>query len=370
MMTRIAPRWAALTLTFGLALLIALTVGCGSGAPDEREVLISLTDTVIVPGYQAVAHEARELRQALEALCTQPSGDTVDQARQAWRDARAPWLRAEAAWFGPVMDRRAVSLIGWPHADPERIETMLADHPATTADDVRNRLAATQRGFGAVEYVLFDSNAVALLSQDSSPRCAYLVALGRVIEAETAAILAAWTTTVEGDPPYQDFFTGRSASSLITGQAVANIVSTQVFLARTLVDMRLAAALGLREGKADPAAIPGGRGNNALDDLRHEVLGIRDLYLGSEDPKGLGISALVRDLSEETDDRMRAQFAAALVAIDEIDIPLHAALKERPEQVKAVYDRLAELQRTLNTEVVSLLGVSVGFSDTDGDSTR
>lgn len=27
-----------------------------------------------------------------------------------------------------------------------------------------------------------------------------------------------------------------------------------------------------------------------------------------------------------------------------------------------------ELQRVLNTEVVSLLGVSVGFSDTDGDS--
>ena len=134
--------------------------------------------------------------------------------------------------------------------------------------------------------------------------------------------------------------------------------------------MRLATALGLREGGADPSAIPGGSGDNALADLRHEILGMRDIYLGRADADGLGISDLVRDLSSEVDERMREHFEEYLAAIDAIDVPLHTALEQQPDRVKAVYDSLAELQRTLSTEVVSLLGVSVGFSDTDGDSTR
>ena len=89
-------------------------------------------------------------------------------------------------------------------------------------------------------------------------------------------------------------------------------------------------------GKAarDLTTIPGGAGRNALQDLRNEVLGMRDVYEGAGGEDRLGISDLVSDLSADTDERMRGHFA------------------------------------TLNTEVVSLLGVSVGFINTDGDSMR
>ena len=54
--------------------------------------------------------------------------------------------------------------------------------------------------------------------------------------------------------------------------------------------------------------------------------------------------------------------------LDALSQPLdQAALAQAPE-ARAVYEALMELRRTLNTEVVSLLGISVGFSDTDGDS--
>ena len=97
---------------------------------------------------------------------------------------------------------------------------------------------------------------------------------------------------------------------------------------------------------------------------------MRDVYIGHEESEGLGISDLVKDLSTETDERMRGDFESSLVAIDSVGMPLRTAIVERPEQVRPVYDRLSELQRTLSTEVVSLLGISVGFSDTDGDSLR
>ena len=186
-----------------------------------------------------------------------------------------------------------------------------------------------------------------------------------MIADEAAALRNDWTA---GDgSPYKDYFTGRTTGSLETSEAVAEVVRTQVFLIRTIVDMRLAGALGLR-GDADPTAIPGGAGLNALADLRNQVLGMRDVYQGVGE--GHGISALVVPLSEDTDERVRAGFEASLTAIDGVDGPLRQAAAEGSTQAVAVYEALMALQDTLSTEVVSLLGVSVGFSDADGDSLR
>lgn len=356
--------------SFSLCLLASLAIACSSSAADESEVLISLTDAVIVPGYEATAAASSELRETLEGLCASPTDDSLSTAQQAWRDTRAPLMRSEATWFGPFTDRRSEGLLAWPQTDSERIEAMLVNNPATTQDGVRDGLASTQRGLGAIEYLLFAPNALELLSDSSSVRCQFLIALGQVVESEMSGILADWKGDGNVDQGYGGFFTGRSSIALVEGQAIAEVVRTQVFLIRTLVVMRLAAALGLREGGPDLSAIPGGNGDNSLYDLRNEVLGMRDMYIGPEGDEGMGISDLVQALSTETDERMRQHFTSSLEAIDAVGMPLREAISERPEQVQAVHDRLRELQVTLNTEVVSLLGVSVGFSDTDGDSMR
>ena len=354
---------------FTAALLIA-SLACGPDGPGEEAVLASLTDLVIVPGYQELAAESGNLRSALEQLCSARDEESLARARQTWRDVRRVTSRSEPTWFGPFMDRRSEGLVTWPVVEPDRIESMLSERPGLSDDDVRYTLASSQRGLGAVEHLVFGDDALALLSETPS-RCDYLVTLGRVIDDEITGVLNEWTVKRDGgEGSYSGYFSGRASSSLITKTAVAELVRTQVFLVRTIVDMRLASALGLREDGQDLSQIPGALGHNALADLRNQVLGLRDMYEGHASEEGLGISDIVRPQSESTDDRMREHFAAAMSAIDAVEGPLKTAILERPEQVKAVYDRLDELQVTLNTEVVSQLAVAVGFSDTDGDSLR
>ena len=347
-------------LLFGA--LAAAAVACGPGGPDEAEVLTSITDDVIVPSYEALASETANLSDALDALCAAPSVSALDDAREAWRGARAAWSRSEASGLGPLLDRRSTGVIAWALTEPERIDSLLASDFAITEDFIRNNISSTQRGLGGIEYVLFAEGAA--LAADPA-RCAYLTATGKVAADESAALLDDWT--VGGGSPYREYFTGQSSISLVSEQAVAEVVRTQVFLSRTIVDMRLAGALGLR-GDVDPTAIPGGAGLNALADLRNGVLGMRDVYEGVGE--GQGISALIVPLSEDADERMRAGFVSSLAAIDAVDGPLRQAAAESSPQALAVYEALMALQDTLSTEVVSLLGVSVGFSDTDGDSLR
>ena len=85
--------------SFGLSALLVLAIACGSGTTDDAAVLISLTDSIIVPGYEAVSQEASDLRKALDDLCGSPSEPAMSEAQQAWRDARVPWMRSEATWL-------------------------------------------------------------------------------------------------------------------------------------------------------------------------------------------------------------------------------------------------------------------------------
>ena len=361
---RVAAKWSCLLTVIGLA-----AAACVGGALSDKEVLVALTDEVVVPAYHQLAADAAELDNTAASLCSSPVEAALEDTRQAWRSARASWLESSAMSFGPVMDRRSESLLDWSPTNTEAVEEALADAGfSTSADQVRNSYSAGRRGFGAIEHLLFRKGALKELS-DTPAACAYLTALTQVTREETAGILMDWTGGGELGTPYQDYFTDRASLSLIPGDAVEEVVRTQVFLIRDIVHMRMAAALGLRDDGQDLTAIPGNAADNGLADLRNELAGMQRVYEGAG-ADSLGISALVRPLSGETDRRLREQFVAAIEAVDAVEGPLRVAIAERPEQVNVLYDRLADIQLTLATEVVSLLGVSVGFSDTDGDTLR
>ena len=196
-MTRILI-WAAVAIA--LLCLFALSGACSGGERVSREdVLVSLTDDLIVPRFQVVAAEMETLRSSTRALCDAPSAERLQAARTAWRDAREPWLQSQAMWFGPIMDRRSRSLVDWSPVEPERIEGTLAKRDSIDANIVREFLSSTQRGIGAMEYVMFqdDASVLGVLSEPDSIRCQYLTALADIAADETAGALADWT----GDNP-------------------------------------------------------------------------------------------------------------------------------------------------------------------------
>ena len=351
--------------------LLAATACSGEPPPSRQDVLVALTETVIVPQFKSVADEMNNLREALETLCASPSAENLRSAREAWRDARAPWMQSQAMWFGPVMDRRSRSLVDWSPVNGERIEATLASRDAIAAADVRDFLGSTQRGLGAIEYLIFgdDAKIVASLGGPQALRCQYLVALGDVVASETDGVLADWTGSDSDSSGYDAYFNGTAPVALLDENAVAELVRTWVFLIRSVTDMGLGQALGVDGGVPDPDAVPGGLGNNAVANLRNQVLGMQLVYVGGGGggSASMGLSALVRPLSNDTDTRMRDGLVHALAAIDLLEGPLLTSIAADPAPAQTTYRRLKELQRVLNTEVVSLLGVTVGFSDSDGD---
>lgn len=364
-----------------LAALLLLAVSCAAAAtptaaplptPEappvtKKAVVKSLTAQVILPRYQTAAARMQELNAAAQTLCAAHDTAALTAARQAWRDARAAWQQTAPIRFGPVMTRKSLGLVDWPAAPAAELDAMLSRRQALTPNDVLEFLPSDRRGLGAMEHLLFGADAATLaaLSDPATLRCAYLTALTQTAAAEVAAVRDEWVSGGPDSGPYQAVFDGTAASSLHESAALGDLVGSIVFLTQHLARMQLALALGMDGVAPDPAALAAGPAANAVADLTVKVQAMQAVYSGDEQ---LGLTHLVRQLSPEVDRQTVAALDAALAAIVELEEPLPETIVANPAPSQAAFDRLIAVQRLFNADIASLLNVSIGFSDQDGDS--
>ena len=124
-------------------------------------------------------------------------------------------------------------------------------------------------------------------------------------------------------------------------------------------------ALGETDPTPDPSAIPSGPATNETADLLAQLQGIRDVYLGPDDN---GLTALIAGRSNDADTRVRAALDRAVAAVEAVPGPLRELAAADAPEAHAAYEAIEALEVEWNTDVVSLLGIVVGFSDAEGDS--
>lgn len=352
-MTPLRVRAASLLAVALLGSSALGATGCGGDPPSRPEVLGELTGAGIVPAYERASDSAAELSGAAAQLCDgDPTDADLDAARGALAGVRADWLRTEAVWVGPVMENRSWALVDWP-TDPEGVEEAIADAQVPISpEDLAKKVGADMRGLRTAEYLLWGGGADSFVDQR---RCDYLVGITEVVDDEISAVAASWRG--EGEPD------GYPAAFVDEPGAVDEVVNDALELLQSMVDMELGAALGTGESEADPGAVVDGPAGLGTADLSDRLAGLSMLLVGDESQPGL--SPL---LGDELSGRLEQQLAEARAAIDAIPEPLSRAVVEDPDSVTEAREALAALRVTLASEVVSRLGVTVGFSDADGDS--
>ena len=340
-------------------LLATVVAACGDSPPSRQDVLGDLADEVIIPAYDNFLNSSSSLAESVSNLCLTLSGsDATEGALSSVHDAleaaRANWSFSEAMWVGPVMERRSRAVIDW-DIDAEQIEARIADTSfALTADNLAGRVGADERGLSAVEYVVGSPSAPeTAIAKLANPRyCEYLAAATQVVAAEAELLVSDWTTSFEDGPPY------RTVLSDPDGSGIDDIVNGAFNLLRKTSDMELRPAVN-----GDLDAVKEGPLGLGVADIQEHLAGIRAVLIGTSGP--MGLSEL---LGDDITDRLAARLDAADAAVSAITPTLRVAAAENPNSLSEAYEALKDLQMTISTEVVSKLGVALGFSDTDGDS--
>ena len=100
---------------FAIALTLSVApVAAYAQAPAEADVLATYAD-IALAGYEDSLATARLLDAAIDALIANPSPETLQAAKDAWKAARIPYQQTEAFRFGnPMVDEWEGRVNAWP----------------------------------------------------------------------------------------------------------------------------------------------------------------------------------------------------------------------------------------------------------------
>jgi putative iron-regulated protein len=108
-----------LTLAFSAILLAGTSLAAASSsaradAPDAKAILIAYAD-IGQAMYQDSITEAEKLKTAVDAFLADPSDQTLNAAKTAWKASRVPYMQTEVYRFGnPEIDDLEGNVNSWP----------------------------------------------------------------------------------------------------------------------------------------------------------------------------------------------------------------------------------------------------------------
>jgi putative iron-regulated protein len=100
---------------FALALTLSVaSIAAFAQAPADADVLAAYADLALA-GYEDSLATAKALDVAIDALIANPSEETLQAAKDAWKAARIPYQQTEAFRFGnPIVDEWEGRVNAWP----------------------------------------------------------------------------------------------------------------------------------------------------------------------------------------------------------------------------------------------------------------
>lgn len=354
---RSMPIWAALAMTLTAS-------SCSEeSAPDgligDKAVVNHVALSVGVPAHARLATEAEAMHTAVEAFC---GGGDLAAAQASWEATMTAWQASSAFGIGPVTMDRLGSSISWP-PDAEDVYDTLdaveADPDLVVDADYVHDLGSNRRSLGAIEILLFDPWPPA--GPELDRRCDLVVAMTADVSRAAAEVAARWETT------YGPEMAAADNDTFMRQQAVIDaLVNRHGELSESIQVGRLGTPLGEKtEGVPQPDTVQSTRSAFARAEIVAALRGMAQIYTGVDGGPGLNDAIRRRQPSLVTE--LEAAFDAAIAAVEAIEDPLHVAVVDHPEQVRAAFDAVRAVKLLMTTDVANVLGVTRTFSDNDGD---
>ncbi|WP_133407202.1 imelysin family protein [Parashewanella tropica] len=366
--------------------LVTLLAACGgSGKKDDtptptpdsgkfsykaQDMIVNLTDDVIVAGYSNLAMKGSELFQLTETLQATPNAENWKKVQDAWKAARQPWEQGESHIFGPI---EALEID--PHLDSWPLNTVdlkkqLDGNASFDAKTIKTWEDGVQ-GFHAMEYLLFgdgkDDNEKAF--SEATPReIEYLKALAEVLRDYTSDLEKAWKDKFKdanGETPYAERLKNVSSSPTYSSQVgvIEELVQGMAGIAKEVGEAKIAEPFGGSIDNVDTSKVESQYSWNSLIDFANNIKGVKNVwegeFAGSKDKPG--IVDFVKAGDSALADKVTKQINDSITNIEKIagnnNMPFRQAIKdvEGRKRVKTAVDSLAALKASLENDVVPLI---------------
>ncbi|WOD39606.1 imelysin family protein [Nodosilinea sp. E11] len=324
----------------------------------DRRIVTDFVDRLIVPNYQQLTQRSGDLSEAIATFRQTPTEATLADARRAWLATRQPWEQSEAFAFGPAASLGLdAELDDWPLNETDVLAVLNSDN-ALTPDYVAT-LQTSQKGFHAIAFLLFGTNADKPLSAFTERELDYLTAIGPVFDATANALLLSWTEGIDGYPAYREEFVkaGESSGAYLTVQdAGEEIVQGILGILDELGNVKMGEALASQ----NPFLLESRFAQHSLQDFADNLRSAQNAYLGqfpASNSQGRGLQTFVASVDPALDAEIQAQMQVAQGAIAAIPGPIEITLCDpsaRP-QIETAMASVLTLFNTFEQRVLPLV---------------
>ncbi len=339
---------------------------------DRGALLTNYADNYIVPAYEDMTVKLTDLKTKIDAFASYPDSAKLEAARSAWQTAYITWQAVDLLEFGP---EASISLRSYINTYPVTVSKLDANVTSGSYDleQFGNKDA---QGFPALDYMLNgigSTNAAVISSYTTDAQAAgrkqYLQAIATKMLTKVTEVKTAWST-------YRSTYissTGTDAGSSISLTTNAFVLYYERYLrsgkvglpagamtgvaAPTLTEAYYTATLSKELAVAAMNAVKNfyngkGYSNNT------DGMGFNDylMAIGTKDQNGKAMATVIND-----------DITTATTSLASFPSTIKAGVSNNRPEILAIYQQLQSIVPLLKVDMVSAFGISITYTDNDGD---
>jgi predicted lipoprotein len=332
-----------------------------------RNIITSAVSDFVRPAYAGFAQSTQALTDDVKALCAAPSQTALEAARARFTETVQAWSQAEVIRFGPITaENRQDRILFWPDRRSiglKQVQAILSGQDETAADPatLAGKSVASQ-GLGALEYVLFGTDAETLATADGAFRCRYASAIAANLDGMADDLDAAWQDP-EDISWLWSYFGADNDRYRTAEEALGELVDVAVHGLEQVRDVRLNGFLGAKPDADKPRSAIFWRSEQTTPSLAGNLAAMHRLLQAS------GVMNLVSDDGSWIPGAIDYEFGNAEAIAKDLDEPTERLLADPESRSKLEFLRIAtsSLSGLVGQRLTGDIGLTVGFSSLDGD---
>jgi uncharacterized protein len=362
---------------FGVGGLAVFTrqISAQNDAFDRRAMLENIGNNIILPLHHDFLAQVAALQSAAHSFRDAPTEENLELMQQAWRDTAYLWKQV---WLFNLGRLTFVYQSRIENDSP--IATQIIDNIINGTDPLDENsisvFGSNVIGLRTVEYLIFspaegNTRVIDNFTTQASAqrRMTYLMITVDDLYASADQIWQIWSP--DNQNYLAEFIDADDPSSV--QESIVMLTNQMLITLEAVTNVSIGWPLGTVAGSIQPDLVEAPYSGYSVERLRSFFEVLRATYNGSTDAEnGLGFDdylnsfgAMYNDLPLA--DEINREIDDIFATLDSINEPLDAALTAQPDLVQTLYDECRDLVIIMKTDMTSQLGVTITFSDADGD---
>jgi|JI10StandDraft_1071094.scaffolds.fasta_scaffold126870_3 putative iron-regulated protein len=321
----------------------------------QDKILYDFSHIVALAAYEDLENKMNSFYTSCVNFEGTQSSETLETAREAWKEARSTWEKSEAFLFGPVATNNIdPSTDTWP-VDFNALDSLLGTSNAFTQTYI-NSLGDELKGYHPSEYLLWGIDGQKPAESFTPREKEYLIALAADLQIKATTLRASWDPNVANNYLTHVVNAGQPSSLYSTQRsAMEEIINAMAGICDEVANGKIAEPFTL----ADPSLEESPFSQNSLVDFKNNIQGVKNVYFGTFQTDGYGLHDFMSKNNLSLHNKIATEIENALASFNGITVPFGQAIIQQPTQVQHVINQINILNETLEDDLLPFIQQTV-----------